>query len=408
MPSYNTGSARNFLKVALPNSGVTVNSTSGVKATLVQRFLHHDVAVVRIPNLRLDSTSKSLAYGTPFQMEYASPTHKATMLGYVHNAQPWTGPNSSGTTITAVGASMPLKTSNRRLFTQMTATDIAHKIAVENRLAFDGEAHPRVFHQVAQSGESDWQFLVALAKRVGYSVRVEGVTLQFISRKTLSRYYRSIAPVVTASRSDNLQQKGLRDVLSFNPMLSEHAQEGSEYLARHVVEGLDHAGNFTTAQVDGVPTPGRAQGDPAFTRFHSVEIAATQAEARYIAEAQAENNRYPIKAEATFIGNPLLAPNRCVYIKGLNDGLSGYWTLTEVVHVIEPGSSYRTEAILGTEGLGVETFSPGVPTSTQTVMPVGSGLNMPYANARLTQGSYGATLALGTTAYNEGPRWTPA
>lgn len=405
--NLNRSSTVSTVDIEFPLSGLNVRSIAPkVIAEISQKSNTHDVAEVTLPNLTLDNGARFLGYGAPAILSWSSVDGRTNMVGYVHHSEPYTSKTGRGTKITMLSAGMPLKERRQRVFSNSTASQVAKQIASDHGLRADIEPHPRLFHQITQSGESDWELLCSLAKRIGYSVRVEGVTLQFVSRETLARYYRPLSPELTTSRVDDLQTPGLRGVLSFAPLVSEHQQTQDESLASHTMSVVNTDGRVVTISDTGLAAPGRSQGDPAFTSFHSVEAARTLTEARQIVEGAAESNRYPVRAHVILWGNPLLAPNRVVYLSGLNDGLSGYWTILETRHMAQNGPGYQMEAIIGTESLGNEQFS--LAANGKTVLPPAGLLSMPYPSARLNQGIYGAGVVKGTTRFTGGPRWAPA
>jgi phage protein D len=394
---------QSVLRVAFPFSnvdGAQVGRSASIQ--IHQKFNTHDVALLTLPYFIMPSGSSRLAYGAPISVSYSAPSAVGVLNGYVHDYRPITGTKGKGTQVQIISTGLVLKTRRSRVFSNLTASNIVKRIADENGLRSDIEPHPRIFHQVAQAGCSDWELLVDLARRIGYSVRVEGVTLQFVSRATLARHYRAMAPTLTVNRDDFTRPLGLRDVLAFTPSVSDHQQTMTESLAQHVVTGMDLAGRPFEVMASKLASPGRVQGIPVQSQIHTVESAQSRVEAQQIAEGKAESNRYPVQAHAVLWGDPRVAPNRVIRLTGLGDGLSGYWTVLEAIHEVKSGPIYQMEVILGTESLGNEVLNP-VP-STKTVVPTGGLLKMPYPDMRLTQGT---NAVKGAVTFEGGPRWVP-
>ncbi|MCL1588473.1 MAG: phage baseplate assembly protein V [Actinomycetia bacterium] len=93
-----------------------------------------------------------------------------------------------------------------RVFTAMSATDVAEHVASDHGLKSDTDASDRFAHMF-QSGETDWDLLVRLAARIGFDVYVTGDTLHFQatgrrgeSRMTWRRGLVRFMPLVTPSR----------------------------------------------------------------------------------------------------------------------------------------------------------------------------------------------------------------
>lgn len=393
------------VNLSFPYSGLTIPPSPDLSVDLIQRYNMHDVAVVDAPNLVVPSIRQQLAYGSPVAFSWSSFNGSAAFVGYVHSAEPYVATNGNGTRITLVSAGMPLKRPTQKMWTNVSASDVAAALAAQYGLQADIEPHPRVFPQIPQMGISDWELLRDLASRVGYSLRVEGVTLQFMSRARLARYYRSLAPKLSLTPADNYQVTDLRDVLEFRPVISTHQTEDCAVLANHIVGAIDAGTNsVVSARVAGTSTPSRGQATPVFDRFHTVEVARNSNEAQWIAQAQAENNRYPNTATARLFGNPMLAPNRAVNISGLPEGLDGYWTVLEAHHQISAGKSYEMDIVLGTEGYGAENFLPNSAQNNLTSMPEPGLLKVPYAAARIVEGQ--RSVASEAALFANGPRWT--
>lgn len=369
------------INVLFPTSGLTYTKTPDISVSLVQRDCMHDVAIIKLPQGKVSSATLQFAYGVPVSFAWSSYSGRGTFVGYVHSAVPWVNSGGSGYDITAVGASMPLKAVNQRVWTNTTASQVARLIASEHHLAFDVEEHSRVFPQITQDGISDWSVLRTLADRVGYSLRMEGVTLQFVSRGTLARYYRSLAPATRTSLTDYSTIPSGRDIISFQPVLGEHQPESGDVRAFHTVKGIDPVtGVPFSATASGPSNPGRAGSSP-IQRVYSTETARSHVEAQHIAQAAADKNRYPIRAKATMYGNPELAPGRVLFIDSPQYKMAGYWTVLSADHTIKNGVAYTMDVELGTEAMNQERMAPSV--SRRPILPTDGLLKTPYAEARL-------------------------
>ena len=93
-----------------------------------------------------------------------------------------------------------------RAFTDMSATDVAEQLATDHGLKSDTDASDSVA-LIVQSGETDWDLLIRLARRIGFDVYVTGDTLHFQatgrrggSRMTWRRGLVRFMPLVTSSR----------------------------------------------------------------------------------------------------------------------------------------------------------------------------------------------------------------
>lgn len=361
----------------------------------MQQANMHDVAEITLPLQRFTDIRTRIAYGSAASFSWSCPFGNATFYGYVHTVKPYLTEKSSGTRLVLVSAGFPLKQISQRVWTQTTASNVARLLATQYGLAYDVEEHPRVFPQIAQTTQSDWMLLRSLAERIGYSLRVEGVTLQFMSKATLERYYRALAPTAQISATDSSTPINRRDVLSFTPLVSEHQQESDHALANRHVLSIDSSGSPFAAVSSAPSNPGRGVATALYDQFLH-ETSRTPQEAQQISNDASERARYTIQATAEMYGYPDIAPNRSIYFTGLDNDLSGYWTVLAVQHNIQAGNAYRMHLTLGTEGLGEETMRP---TNTGTSIPSAGLLKTPYATATLVDTGQVAGVAA---------RWLPS
>jgi hypothetical protein len=379
--SANARQQMTSVAVSLPYSGVNVSVTPGVTITLYQEPNSHDVANINLPIQRFNGIRNKLGYGTPITFTWTCPSGSQTFVGHIHHVVPYVTETVNGTTIVAVSAGFPLKRRQQKIWTQVTAPDVARSLAIEHNMAFDVEAHPRLFPQIAQSDQSDWALLRGLAERIGYSLRVEGVTLQFVSKATLERYYRPMAMKITVLSTDNALEIGLRDAITFTPQIGEQQPENPDSLARRRLAALDTSGHLIAAVSNSMKTPGRQPQTPLYDMYMN-EVARSMQESVQIVADASERARYPTKATARLYGDPHIAPNRSILLEQADNDLAGFWTVLCCTHNIVPGSGYTMDVILGTEGLGAETIAP---TQTGTLQPATGLLNTPYPNAVLVQ-----------------------
>ena len=90
-----------------------------------------------------------------------------------------------------------------------------------------------------------------------------------------------------------------------------------------------------------------------FKKHHVHEVSTSLAESKQIANDYAENHRYAHRATALVVGTSTIRPFDPVYIDGVPNGLSGYWTVLEVKHVFGGSiAPYMLELELGTDTIG--------------------------------------------------------
>jgi hypothetical protein len=90
-----------------------------------------------------------------------------------------------------------------------------------------------------------------------------------------------------------------------------------------------------------------------FKKHHVYEVASSIADSKHIAEDYANAHRYQHRATLTIMGYPELRPYDPIYLDGLPNGLSGYWTVLSVRHVFGGRvADYILEIEVGTDFLG--------------------------------------------------------
>jgi len=96
-----------------------------------------------------------------------------------------------------------------------------------------------------------------------------------------------------------------------------------------------------------------SQIDATFTHHHVYEVANSLADSKHIADDYNNAHRYQHRASVTVVGYPDLHPYDPIYLDGLPNGLSGYWTVLSVKHVFggHP-ADYVLELEVGTDFIG--------------------------------------------------------
>ncbi len=93
--------------------------------------------------------------------------------------------------------------------------------------------------------------------------------------------------------------------------------------------------------------------DSIFEQHHVYEVATSLTDSKYIANDLANSKRYAYRAKATLVGVASVRPYDPVYLSGLSNGMSGYWTVLAVKHIFGGmPMKYMMEVELGTDTLG--------------------------------------------------------
>jgi len=87
--------------------------------------------------------------------------------------------------------------------------------------------------------------------------------------------------------------------------------------------------------------------------YNPYEVADSLTDSKLIASDISDARRYAHRAKATIVGDSRVKPYEPIYLDGLPNGMSGYWTVLSVKHIF--GSElarYMIEVELGTDVLG--------------------------------------------------------
>ena len=87
--------------------------------------------------------------------------------------------------------------------------------------------------------------------------------------------------------------------------------------------------------------------------YNVYEVADSFADSRLIAESISDARRFAYRAKATVVGDCRVKPYEPIYIDGVPNGMSGYWTVLSVKHIFGSKiAKYMMELELGTDVLG--------------------------------------------------------
>lgn len=90
-----------------------------------------------------------------------------------------------------------------------------------------------------------------------------------------------------------------------------------------------------------------------FKKNYVYEVAKNKTESKYIANDLANAKRYAYRAKVVVLGNASVRPYDPIYLDGLPNGLSGYWTVLSVRHLFNSADvQYKMELEVGTDKIG--------------------------------------------------------
>lgn len=231
-------------------------------------------------------------------------------------------------------------------YTQMTAADIATKVAREAGLDIGRvESTRTVLEHVTQGGLTDWEFLQSLARDVGYEITVREGRFGFAPPASADD-----APDSTASAgaTDPLVLRLGQDLLRLRSVVTSAQQVTEVQVRGWDVSSKQALTSTATAETQGTVLPdtspvalAHAFGDPTYV---SVDVPyGTQAEVDAAADAlAAEVAGSFAEFEGVVRGNPALRAGVAVTVDGLGSPFDGKYTVTTSRHRFDPTTGYTT------------------------------------------------------------------
>jgi phage protein D len=224
----------------------------------------------------------------------------------------------------------------RRSFKDMKDSDIASSIASEISLTADAEDTGTVHSYVFQNNQSNYEFLIDRARRIGYEILVNDKTFMF--RKSQE----DKSPEVTLEYGKDLQ--------SFSVQINT-LTEGSEVEVRgwNIKDkeeiSFTASGGSENTKMSGTES-GYEMSESAFLASSvSIvdEVVLDSKDAEDIAKAKYNIMlKEFLTGEGECIGNPKVRAGKTIEIKGLGDRLSGTYYVISTLHSINQGAYTTT------------------------------------------------------------------
>lgn len=221
-------------------------------------------------------------------------------------------------------------------FTNVKDSDIASQIAGGAGLTAQAEDTHVVHDYVLQHNQSDLEFLMERARRIGYEVVVEGKTLYF------RPHGNDAAAVLTLARD--------ADLIELHPRLTTLGQAGAVAVQgwspkdKAALAGKAAAGDEGTTM--GGSTTGPSAADQAFGAAVATGVATpvlSQAEADQIAIGRLREMALAyVTGDGVAVGRADLKAGTVVQIDGVGRRFSGLYYLSSVCHTYSPRRGYRT------------------------------------------------------------------
>ena len=317
--------------------------------TLLQQEYGHDV--VSMVSYRDDNAPNRYSTGTPLTISWGLTNYRVEVFtGYVHHSEPIMLPGGQPADrqmvkVVCVGASWLMKEQHRRIFNGRTIPSVIKEVLDGYRLSGQVTDDTRVWDSLAQAGESDWEFICALAKRLGWAVYPNNTDVAFRDRRVSPQTSRRTAKAFTAPGVGQ-PSGGMGQIITFQAIDGETTPDGGQK-ANRVLFGMDamQGTSFVVTQDQPEPTLAWSSPDPVFLEFQN-DTARDYAEASALVAGKTDVNRMYIQAKVEVQGEPAVRPGDVVCLLGMGAKNSGYWYVQSAEHELGVGS-YTTHLTLG-------------------------------------------------------------
>jgi phage protein D len=331
---------------------------------LHQKEGHHDVLVATFPNFR-PAWAESLVPGTPISVRISNGAAANTWYGYVAKTTAVSAAQlSRPTKVYCVGSSYPLKQRGSETFSNLSLPDAVGVLARRVGLSYVGQPHPRVFRQLALTGETQWQWIQQQAERIGYVAMVEKSTLYFRSIDRTIDERMVFVPKLTMMASTaspdkrSLQHRTLDhfEIVREDSAQSEHPRLGIN-VANVDLDSRGELSGFALPEQVGRPIR-EGLDDTLFTGFDVSETVESAAEAKQVAQDLVQRRRFSTEARAKGFGDPRIGVFSTVNISGTGNRSDGFWAVQAVHHQLQGGSGlYVADMHLISDGEGANSGS---------------------------------------------------
>lgn len=322
-------------------NGVAISGDCFVDLEVRQHEAQHELAVVGMQLIK----STDLAYhnGASVRIQWgSSATETNEFFGYIDHVVPNhmtnARPGMIDVQLICVGSTLSMQNASHRSWKNRRSDSIVQEVVAGHRLSPVVDAHSYVWPSTVQAGESDWQFLIKQARRIGYSLIPLGTTVRF---QDPAKAIAKATPVALYSTSDF---KGAQPTINtFNPRLGNPVDY--DYAERSAL-GVDPRSGVTSYASTYSPNTKPATGLDRLNKPRSLLVASPEAStfagAQVIIDGMAKAN-WPVTADLVGSGNPSVVPGALVTVQGVGAEYAGNWYVLGARHIMDHSFMYRVQ-----------------------------------------------------------------
>lgn len=361
---------RGSFQADFPLSNMEAYDVYATKAVIHQKIREHDTAVIRLQS-RTMNWFEALSTGTPVQLTYWNQLNNDKVgffYGYVTHVRLTNNEetNAYEREIVCVAASRDLRQTARATYRNKSAPEIVYEIAKKFNFKVVAKQHPLRRPTVTQNGETYWEFLIKLAKRTGYVLRVEGTTIFFMPLKDMVAAYASRSPYLSDFGNINNFGYDPPNVLEISSWAGDASDDEDDLTDAAILTAVVPSTGeiFTAEERPGSVTVARRTSRSQYVKYPSGVVAHTRQDAKLFAKGIADNGMMALDARLTVVGDPYLSPYHTVTLDLKDRPLSGTWIVKEATHTFYRGhgkSEYITDVVVSTDSIdGIDQRITGV------------------------------------------------
>jgi hypothetical protein len=347
--------------IRVNDRSLLVTPTSGV---LTHNECEHETASLFVVT-STRSTDFAQLPDQRIEFDYGIPGAKGLFQGYVASVMPQKKAVGTQTVTTqeiyCYGASMPLKGNRPRFFTDVTLTEMMQRIVTDNNLGFSDEYRndTAVWRTLAQTSETDWEMLLALAGRLALRILYDEGVIRLINYRDIAYRMLPVKKFQAAAldpdySATEMGAPGAGAVVEYMP-ISQSIQDPSYrtptmgYLAGKTAVLLSPPAANLTSQPSATAN---TWGSTLVSRFATSMPALSQQDAEIIQQGL-YNPDWPQTASVRIMGDATVQPGTVVQIASatksqtLTPSYDGMWYVSGVEHQMGAARRFYTVLTLG-------------------------------------------------------------
>lgn len=344
-------------------------SLQPIKVDLIEEKGAHDILTLQFATT-MPNWFTLLKTGVPVIFSYTQDSHNRAWVGYVsHVSKHVIGQLQQIMEVKCIGSTFGLKERASRVFTNMSITDAVGKIASEFGFRFVSDPHPVKFDQLVMAGHSYWEWIQEQAKKIGYGIAVEGMTLHFKPIDTFLQSGTSSVPILAMSGQAAVITTMVEDRTLdwFQVLNGEHIESKDNSRTVKVFGGVNPINASKHVQASSPKSTGQATrvavSDVLFSESRQDQVSSSPSMAKALSDGAAHNARMNLPAKAKGQGDPRIRLFNPVMILGTGSQTDGLWMVTKAIHHFTANNNYQVDLDISTDGLGSHTQPYVVKTS---------------------------------------------